>query len=187
MPSSYWTWHKGEVITVAIKSASSQPVSHLQWSTLSGFSVCACLFFCYAIEKGVLVWGWWESCVQSGTCSNAESELEREAITATWCVQVSNTQLDSLLYPGDERSSTWALPCCDLAPFGDRESCTHVPTTIHRKHFKQSVCLIHTLFSHASTQFTFFSHWQMLFKYLANSPVHKGSEFSTAGTFTILV
>ena len=58
--------------------------------------------------------------------SDAESELEREAVTAAWCVQVSNTQLDSLLYPGDERNATWALPCCALAPFGDSESCTHV-------------------------------------------------------------
>lgn len=94
----------------------------------------------------------------------AKRVLEREAITAGWCAQVSNTQLDSLLYPRDERSATWALPCCNLAPFGDSESCTHVDIS-HNNTAEafQTACPIQTLFSQPSSQFTFVSHWQMVF------------------------
>lgn len=101
----------------------------------------------------------------------------------------ANTQLDSLLYPRDERSATWAFPCCDLAPFGGSESCTHV----HISHNNtpealQTACPIHTLFSRPSTQLIFVSHWQIVFSFRANSPLHhSGTGFSTAGPFSILV
>lgn len=114
---------------------------------------------CY-MEQGVLVWGWWKLCVQSSACSDTESARMRGNNR-----RMSNTQLDSLLYPGDERSATWALPCCDLAPFGDSESCTHV----HISHNNttealQTACPIHTHSIQPSTQFTFVSHWQMAFR-----------------------
>lgn len=101
----------------------------------------------------------------------AEGELEAEAITGG-CVQVSSTQLDSLLYPRDERSAMWALPCCDLAPFGDSESCTHVDIS-HNNTAEafQTACPIQTLCSQPSTQFTFVTHHQqMVFMYLDDSP-----------------
>ena len=59
------------------------------------------------------------------------------------------------------------------------------PTTIQQKHFKQPAP-IHTLSSQPSTQFTFVSHWQMVFRFLANSPLHTGMGFSNAGPFSIL-
>lgn len=111
--------------------------------------------------------------------SNAERAGNRGNKSRMTCTS-ANTQLDSLLYPRDERSATWAFPCCDLAPFGDSESCTHV----HVPHNNtpeslQTACPIHTLFSQPSTEFTFVSHWQMVFRFLANSPLHTGTGFST--------
>lgn len=106
--------------------------------------------FSHVIWKNVL----WFGVGGSFACraALAGSELEREAITARWCVQESNTQLDSLLYPRDERSATWALPCCDLAPFGDSESCTHVDISHNNTpEAFQTACPIHTLFSQPST------------------------------------
>lgn len=50
----------------------------------------------------------------------------------------------------------------------------------------QTVSFIHILSSHTSTQITFVSHWQIVFRYLANSPVHTGTEFLTVGPFSIL-
>ena len=100
--------------------------------------------------------------MQSSTCSDTESQLEREAITAAQCVQVSITQLDSLLYPRDERSATRALPCRDLAPFGDSELCTHVHISYdNTPEGLQTACPSHTLLVLPSTHFfTFVSHWQ---------------------------
>lgn len=117
----------------------------------------------------------------------AKGELEREAKTDAWFVQVSNTQLDSLLHPRHERSATWAPPCCDLAPFGDSESCTHVDVSHNNApEALQTASPIHALFSQPSTQFTFVCHWQLVFMCLANSPIHRGTGFSIAGVFSIL-
>lgn len=100
-------------------------------------------------------------------------KMQEEPNVLCVCVCASReTQLDSLLYPRDERSATWAFPCCDLAPFGDSESCTHV----HISHNNTAEALetawaIHTLLSQPSTERTFVSLWQMVFRILANLPL----------------
>lgn len=74
-------------------------------------------------------------------------------------------------------------------PWHPLETVNHVhmytlPTTIQQKHFKQPAPFIHSTASQAHS--TFVSHWQMVFRYLANSPLHTGTGFSTAGLFSIL-
>lgn len=113
--------------------------------------------------------------------SNAEQARKPGKESRMTCTS-ANTQLDSLLSPRDERSATWAFPHCDLAPFGDSESCTHV----HIPHNNtpeslQTACPIHTLFSQPSIGFTFVRHWQMIFMFLAISHFHIGTGFSSAG------
>lgn len=113
----------------------------------------------------------------SGQERNAASASFMACFCACVCVCVcvwasTETQLESLLYPRDERSATWAFPCSDLAPFGDSESCTHV----HISHNNtaealETACAIHTPFSQPSTERTFVSLWQMVFRILANLPL----------------
>lgn len=70
---------------------------------------------------------WFEIC-GSFTCSNTERARKRGMESHMMCTS-ANTQLESLLYLRDERSATWAFPCCDLAPFGESVmyTCTHFP------------------------------------------------------------
>ena len=72
--------------------------------------------------------------------ASSKKKKKSQAVSAVRYVRSENTPLDSLLYPRDERSSTWASPCCDLAP--SVETVNHInmytfPTTMQQKHFKQ--------------------------------------------------
>ena len=82
---------------------------------------------CYT-HQGALARGFSRSfACRAALVSDAESEQGKRGNKSGMMMCTSaNTQLDSLLYPRDERSAAWAFPCCDLAPFGDSESCTHV-------------------------------------------------------------
>lgn len=81
----------------------------------------------------------------------------------------AKTQLDSLLYPRDERSATWALPPAVTWHPLERVNHVHLYTLPHNNaaEWLQTAGPIHTLFSQPSTEFTFVSHWQMVFRFLA--------------------
>lgn len=82
------------------------------------------------------------------------------------CVQVSNTQL--VIVCRNERSAKWALPCCDLAPFRDSESFTHVHIC-HNNTTETHItaCPIQKPFSQPSTHFTIVCQQQMAFGHQA--------------------
>ena len=133
------------------------------------------------MEQGVVVWGWWELCVQSSARSDTESQRETGGNNS----RMSNTQLDSLLYPGDERSATWALPHCDLAPFGDSESCTHVHISHNNTTEAPQTACTHSYSALHSAQCTLYiCHWQMVFRSIC--PTHLFTQKHGLGLVSIL-
>lgn len=129
----------------------------------------------------VLVWDWWELCVQSTTCSNTERARKRGNKSHMMCTS-ANTQLDSLLYPRDERSATWAFPRCDLAPFGEwiMYTCTHFPQQYTRS---TSNSLPHSYTVQPAKHRVYICQLALVFRFLANSPLHTGTGFSTTARF----
>lgn len=125
------------------------------------------------MQQGVLAQGFSGSfACRAALVSDAENERGKRGNKSGMMMCTSaNTQLDSLLYPRDERSATWAFPLLWLGTLWRQwimYTCTHFPKTIQQRHFKLPAPFIHSSASQAhSLHLSVIGEW-----YLGFWPTH---------------